>query len=77
MRALVYLSGNMLHADLENGVQLSDTDAIELADQLWSHDVRHNDVSLIDWHEDADRAPLSGQKIAIHSRLRLQENSKP
>ena len=76
MKARVYLEGTVLYADLENGLRLSHADAVELADQLWTHDVKHDEVSLLDWHEDPDRAPLTGQKIAIHARLRLHGNSR-
>lgn len=75
MKARVYLKGKMLYADLESGLQLSHVDAVALADRLWSHDVKHHELNLVDWHEDPDHAPLSGQKIAIHSRLRLHENA--
>ncbi|WP_139178100.1 hypothetical protein [Janthinobacterium sp. OK676] len=77
MKARIYLADGMICADLENGSQLVHTDAVELADQLWALNVAHDEVRLVDWHEDPDRAPLAGQKIAIHARLRLHENGYP
>lgn len=74
MKARIFLANGTLYADLENGLRLSHVDAIELADQLWNHSVTHEQLSLLDWHEDPEHAPLAGQKIAIHCRLRLQEN---
>ena len=75
MRVTIYLSNDILIAESEDGLRLSHADAVQLADLLWANDVTSAEVFMIDWHEDAERAPLSGQKVAIYQRLRLHEHS--
>lgn len=73
MRATIYLANDILVAEREDGLSLSHVDAVQLADLLWANDVTCSEVFMIDWHENAKRAPLSGQKVAIYQRLRLYE----
>jgi hypothetical protein len=75
VRARIYLIDDVLVAECESGLHLSHADATELAELLWVNDVTSEEVSMIDWHEDVERAPLSGQKMAIYQRLRLHEHS--
>ena len=75
MRARIYLIDDVLVAECEGGLHLSHADATELADLLWANDVTSEEVSMVDWHEDAERAPLSGHKMAIYQRLRLHGHS--
>ena len=75
MRATIYLTNDILVAEREDGLCFSHADALQLADLLWANDVTSSEVFMIDWHEDAERAPLSGQKVAIYQRLRLHEQS--
>lgn len=75
MRATIYLANDILVAEREDGLRLSHTDAVQLADLLWANDVTSSEVFMIDWHEDAERAPLSGQKVVVYQRLRLHEQS--
>ena len=63
VRARIYLVDDALVADCESGLRLSHSDATELADLLWTNDVTSEEVSMIDWHEDVERAPLTGHKI--------------
>lgn len=76
MKARIQLSEDLLIADLENGARLQHADAIQLANLLWANQVTSSEVSMVDWHESSDRAPLSGQRIAIYQRLRLYEQSE-
>ena len=77
LNAKIFLDDDdQLVAELANGVLFSHVDAVCLADWLWNQGVTVSEVLLIDWHEDAERAPLSGQKIALFQRLRLHERSK-
>jgi hypothetical protein len=75
MKAKIHLAGDMLVAKLESGSRLSNIDTNLLADLLWAQNVTASEVTTVDWHEDADRAPLNGQKVAIYQRLRLHERS--
>ena len=75
MRATIYLANDILVAEREDGLRLSHVDALQLADLLWANDVTWSEVFMIDWHENAERAPLSGQKVAVYQRLRLHEQS--
>lgn len=75
VRTTIYLTNDILVAEREDGLRLSHADAIQLADLLWENDVTSSEVFMIDWHEDAERAPLSGQKVVIYQRLRLHEQS--
>lgn len=75
MRVTIYLANDILVAEREDGLRLSHTDAVQLADLLWANDVTSSEVFMIDWHEDAERAPLSGQKVVVYQRLRLHEQS--
>lgn len=75
MKAKIFLDGDLLVAELD-GLRLCHADAVGLADMLWTHRVTSSEVSMIDWHQDADLAPLSGQRIAIYQRLRLHEQSE-
>lgn len=76
MNAKIFLDKDELVAELPDNVRLSHVDAVCLADLLWSKGVTVSDVIMVDWHEDANRSPLSGQKIAIYQRLRLLEQSE-
>lgn len=75
VRTTIYLANDVLVAEREDGLRLSHADAVQLADLLWENDVTSSEVFMIDWHEDAERAPLSGQKVVIYQRLRLHEQS--
>lgn len=75
MKARIYLANDVLIADLEDGTHVRHLDAVELADLLWGRHVKFSEVTMVDWHENADLAPMSGQKIAIYQRLRLHEQS--
>lgn len=75
VRTTIYLANDILVAEREDGLRLSHADAVQLADLLWENDVTSSEVFMIDWHEDAERAPLSGQKVVIYQRLRLHEQS--
>lgn len=75
MKARIYLAGDMLMAHLEDGRLLSHMDARRLADLLWKSGVTAAEVTMIDWHEDAEHAPLAGQRVAIYARLRIYERS--
>lgn len=75
MRATIYLANDALVAEREDGLRLSHADAAQLADLLWANDVTSSEVFMVDWHEDAERAPLSGQKVVVYQRLRLHEQS--
>lgn len=76
MNAKIFLDDDQLVALLPGEERLSHVDAICLADMLWRRGVTVSEVEMLDWHEDADRAPTSGQKIAVYQRLRLLEQSK-
>lgn len=77
MNAKIFLDDDdQLVAELSGEERLSHADAICLADLLWSRGVTASEVEMLDWHQDADRAPRSGQKIAVYQRLRLLEQSK-
>lgn len=73
VRATIYLANDVLVAQREDGLRLSHADAVQLADLLCANHVTSSEVFMIDWHEDAELAPLSGQKVAIYQRLRLHE----
>ena len=73
MRATIYLANDILVAEREDGLRLSHADAVQLADLLCENDVTSSEVFMIDWHEDAERAPLAGQKVAIYQCLRMYE----
>lgn len=75
MRARIYFADDMLVAEREDGLCLLHADAVQLADLLWVSNVTSSEISMIDWHEDAERAPLSGQKVAVYQRLRMHEQS--
>lgn len=75
MRVTIYLANDILVAERDDGLRLSHADAVELTDLLWENDVTSSEVFMIDWHEDAESAPLSGQKVAIYQHLRLHEQS--
>ncbi|MRW88396.1 hypothetical protein GJ699_00160 [Duganella sp. FT80W] len=75
MKAQIKLSGDLLVASLEDGSTLQHEDATKLADLLWANNVTAADVTMIDWHQDADAALLGGQKVAIFHRLRLHEQA--
>jgi hypothetical protein len=75
MKAKIQLLNDLLIAELGDGRRLEHVDAIELAEMLWAHDVTSAEVTAVDWHTDPVGAPLSGQKIAIHSLLRSREES--
>lgn len=75
MRAIIHLAEDVLVAEREDGLRLSHADAAQLADLLRVNDVTSSEISMIDWHEDAEHAPLSGHKVAIYQRLRLHEQS--
>ena len=75
VKTTIYLANDILVAEREDGLRLSHTDAVQLANLLWENDVTSSEVFMIDWHEDAERAPLSGQKVAFYQRLRLHEKS--
>ena len=75
MNATIYLANDTLVAECGDGLLLSHTDAVQLADLLWANAVTSSEVFMIDWHEDPERAPLSGQKVAVYQRLRLHEQS--
>ncbi|MYM80780.1 MULTISPECIES: hypothetical protein [Duganella] len=76
VNAKIFLNDDELVAELPGNVRLSHKDAVCLADLLWSKGVTVSEVVMLDWHEDASRAPLNGQKIAIYQRLRLLEQSE-
>jgi hypothetical protein len=76
VNAKIFLDDDQLVAELPGEVRLSHVDAVVLADMLWSRGVTVSEVVMLDWHEDAVRAPTSGQKIAVYQRLRLLEQSK-
>jgi len=76
VRAKIFLDGDFLVGELDDGHRLSHADAESLADLLWTHGVTSAQVLMIDWHQDAARAPMSGQRIAIYQRLRLHEQSE-
>lgn len=75
VKAQIHLSGNVLVAALGDGSILQHWDASKLADLLWANNVTAADVTMIDWHQNADTAPLGGQKVAIYHRLRLHEQA--
>jgi hypothetical protein len=75
VKARIFLADDVLIADCDNGLRLRNADAVQLADLLWANDVTAPEVFMIDWHQDAERAPLSGQRVAIYQRLRLHEQS--
>jgi hypothetical protein len=75
MKAKLQLLGDLLVADLDDGQRLEHADAVELAEMLWAHNVTSGEITAVDWHTDPIRAPLSGQKIAVHSLLRSREKS--
>ncbi len=75
MKAKIRLQDNLLVAELDDGERLEHADAIELAEMLWAHNVTSGEITAVDWHMDPVGAPLSGQKIAIHSLLRSREES--
>jgi len=76
LNAKIFLDDDQLVAMLPGEERLSHADAICLADMLWTRGVAVTEVEMLDWHEDADRAPTSGQKIAVYQRLRLLEQPK-
>jgi hypothetical protein len=73
MKAKIHLLSDLLVAELDDGRRLEHHDAIALAEMLWAHNVTSGEITAVDWHIDAIHAPLSGQKIAIHSLLRSRE----
>lgn len=73
MKAKIHLLDNLLVAELDDGQRLVHADAIELAEMLLAHNVTSGEITAVDWHTDPVSAPLSGQKIAIHSLLRSRE----
>lgn len=75
MKAQIYLADGLLVAECQDGILISNADAVQLADLLWAHGVASSDVSILDSHTDPDHAPMSGQKIAIYKRLRRYEQS--
>lgn len=76
MNAKIFLDDDQLVAELPGEERVAHADAVCLADILWARGVTVSEVEMLDWHEDADRAPTSGQKIAVYQRLRLLEKSK-
>jgi len=76
VNAKIFLVDDELVAELPGYERLSHPDAVSLADLLWKRGVKASEVQMLDWHEDADHAPTSGQKIAVYQRLRLLEQSK-
>ncbi|MHA4867250.1 hypothetical protein ACXZ1M_06070 [Duganella sp. PWIR1] len=75
MNALIRLNGEELVAHLDDERELKHIDAIALARLLWESGIRAAGVKAVDWHTDAESAPLAGQKIAIHSHLRMLEEA--
>jgi hypothetical protein len=75
VKARIYLDDGLIYARLENGALLYDADPVELADQLWSKNVSHDELELVGWHLDPDRALLIGQQIAIHARFRFHQKT--
>jgi hypothetical protein len=76
VNARIFLKDDQLVAELPFEEHLTHSDAVSLADMLWKRGVKVAEVEMLDWHVDADRAPTSGQKIAVYQRLRLLEQSK-
>lgn len=60
MEAKIYLLNNQLVAGLDDGHSLEQVDAIKVAEMLWTHDVTSGKITVVDWHTDHIRAPLSG-----------------
>ncbi|TFW18693.1 hypothetical protein [Duganella callida] len=75
MNALISLDGEVLVARLDDGRELKHIDAEALANLLWQIGIRVADVKAVDWHDDVESAPMSGQKIAIYSHLRMLEEA--
>lgn len=75
MKAIIHLADGVLVATLENGMRLAHEDAQHLGDLLWVNQVTFTEVTMLNWHEDSERSPLVGQKIALLQRLRLHEQS--
>ena len=75
MNAKIFLDDGQLVAELPGEERVSHADAVCLADMLWTRGVTVSEVEMLDWHQDANRAPTSGQKIAVYQRLRLLEQS--
>jgi hypothetical protein len=73
MRTKIYFADGLLIAVREDGLRLSDTDAVRLADLLWANNVASSEVWMTDWHEDPEHAPMSGHKVAVFQRLHQLE----
>lgn len=65
----VTLDDDELVAELPDGRTLADPDPVRLAELLLSEGVTADLVKMPDWSE-GDRAPLSGHKAALLSRMR-------
>lgn len=72
---VVTLEGDELVAELPDGRTLADADAVQLADLLLAEGVSANQVQMPDWRE-GDRAPSSGQKVALFTRMRQDYTTK-
>lgn len=59
-----------LIAELESGVQLIADTSEQMAEQLILAGVTAEDLTVTDWKEDIDHAPLTGTIIAIYFALR-------
>jgi len=64
MNAKIFLAGDdQLVAELTGGVRLAHVDAVSLSDLHWSKGVTASQVSMVDWHISAARAPTSGRRL--------------
>lgn len=70
MIAKIRLRDDLLIADISDGTQLVNCDAMILANMLWDIGITADDVSAID-HD--FKVPMTGHMIAIFSCLRRLE----